>query len=83
MRGVINGFRRSFALTWEWLVGHESRMSICLRLALLFTVIFAQAALSAEDWVTWDRSTDRVVSNSDKAASYPRARRLSNGDILL
>ena len=58
-------------------------MSICLRLALLFTVIFAQTALAADNWVTWDRSTDRVVSHTDKASAYPRARRLSNGDILL
>ena len=37
----------------------------------------------AEEWIAWDRATDRVVSHTDKAAAYPRARRLSNGDILL
>ncbi|MDQ3624999.1 MAG: glycoside hydrolase, partial [Verrucomicrobiota bacterium] len=33
--------------------------------------------------VQWDASTDRVVSHTDKSAAYPRAKRLSNGEILL
>jgi hypothetical protein len=45
--------------------------------------VFCQAIASAADWITWDRATDRVVSHTDKAAAYPRARRLSNDDILL
>jgi hypothetical protein len=34
-------------------------------------------------WVQWDAKSDRIVSHLDKAAAYPRAKRLSNGDILL
>jgi BNR repeat-like domain len=45
--------------------------------------VFCHAIALAADWITWDRTTDRVVSHTDKAAAYPRARRLSNGDILL
>jgi hypothetical protein len=37
----------------------------------------------AADWVAWDRGSDRVVSHTDRAAAYPRGRRLSNGEILL
>lgn len=44
---------------------------------------FFQVAAIAGDWIAWDRSSDRVVSHTDKAAAYPRARQLSNGDILL
>ena len=35
-------------------------------------------------WVAWDRASDRVVSApSDEGAACPRARQLSNGEILL
>lgn len=37
----------------------------------------------AEPWVEWDPNTDHVVSHTDNAAAYPRAKRLSNGDIML
>ena len=33
--------------------------------------------------IVWDRASDRVVSHTDKAAAYPRAKRLTNGEILL
>ena len=36
------------------------------------------------NWVQWDMSTDRVVSDADDLdAAYPRAKQLSNGEILL
>ena len=39
---------------------------------------------AASAWVEWDRRTDRVVSApGDNGAAYPRAKQLSNGDILL
>lgn len=50
---------------------------------VVFTALFFQTASSVAEWITWDRTTDRVVSHTDKAAAYPRGRRLSNGDILL
>jgi hypothetical protein len=53
------------------------------RFLLALAAMFCQMAASATDWITWDRATDRVVSHTDKAAAYPRALRLSNGDILL
>ena len=35
-------------------------------------------------WIEWDRTTDHVVSApGDRGAAYPRARQLSNGEILL
>ena len=38
----------------------------------------------APAWVEWDRASDRVVSAArDTGAAYPRARQLSNGEILL
>ena len=40
-------------------------------------------AAEAAPRIIWDRTTDRVVSHTDKAAAYPRAKRLSNGEILL
>jgi len=58
-------------------------MSIPLRAALALAFALHQITASAADWITWDRATDRVVSHTDKAAAYPRGRRLSNGDILL
>ena len=53
----------------------------CSALALLAG--YLQLAAQAADWIAWDRASDRVVSHTDVAAAYPRARRLSNGDILL
>jgi hypothetical protein len=35
-------------------------------------------------WVEWDRSTEHIVSAAnDPGAAYPRAKQLSNGEILL
>jgi hypothetical protein len=56
---------------------HLIRTLIC---TLLLTL---SAARAEEPWIIWDRTTDRVVSHTNKGAAYPRARRLSNGDILL
>jgi hypothetical protein len=51
------------------------------------TIGFAQPILNgkaAAPWIEWDRTTERVVSApSDTGAAYPRARQLSNGEILL
>ena len=39
---------------------------------------------AAVPWVEWDRTTEHVVSApGDSGAAYPRARQLSNGEILL
>ena len=57
-------------------------MKVPLFIALALTAFSPVTALTA-DWITWDRATDRVVSHTDKAAAYPRARRLSNGEVLL
>lgn len=44
----------------------------------------ALTGAAAPAWVEWDRSTDHVVSApGDAGAAYPRARQLSNGEILL
>ena len=53
------------------------------RLVLVLFAALAPCIAPGADWITWDRATDRVVSHTDRAAAYPRARRLSNGDILL
>ena len=38
----------------------------------------------ASSWVRWDRASEQVVSAPrDTGAAYPRARQLSNGEILL
>jgi hypothetical protein len=58
-------------------------MSTPLSITLALAVACCQVASPAADWITWNRDTDHVVSHTDKAAAYPRARRLSNGDILL
>ncbi|MGI8604278.1 MAG: sialidase family protein [Verrucomicrobiales bacterium] len=56
-------------------------------LAGLVMLSAGTAGALAEDqppnWVEWDCKTDRVVSHTDKAAAYPRAKRVSNGDVLL
>lgn len=52
-------------------------------IALLSTLVSCVAAADKADWIQWDRATDKVVSHTDKAAAYPRAKRLSNGEILL
>ena len=47
-----------------------------------YAVPFAPTA--SDNWVTWDRATDHVVSAPrDLGAAYPRAHQLSNGEILL
>jgi hypothetical protein len=39
---------------------------------------------SADSWVQWDPASERIVSAArDAGAAYPRARQLSNGEILL
>ena len=44
----------------------------------------ASARGDAASWVEWDRATERVVSAPhDTGAASPRARQLSNGEILL
>ena len=49
---------------------------------LLAPPIFALPA--GDDWIEWDRATEHVVSAPrDTGAAYPRARQLSNGEILL
>ena len=60
------------------------------RLFLVGFLLIARAGPSAQGdptdspWVTWDRTTDRVVSAAnDTGAACPRARQLSNGEILL
>jgi hypothetical protein len=58
-------------------------MTIPQSTALALAAAFCQVTAPAADWITWDRATDHVVSHTDKAAAYPRARRVSNGDILL
>src|SRR5688500_15701265 len=58
------------------------RTHLLVAIALVVAAVCPGVAAAA-DWITWDRSADRVVSHTDKAAAYPRARRLSNGDILL
>lgn len=45
--------------------------------------VAAQVSAANADWIAWDRASDRAVSHTDKAAAYPRGRKLSNGDILL
>ena len=41
-------------------------------------------AETSSSWIEWDRSSDHVVSvPGDTGAAYPRARQLSNGEILL
>ncbi len=44
----------------------------------------ANGTKTADSWVEWDRASDRVVSAAnDAGAAAPRARQLSNGEILL
>ncbi len=53
-------------------------------LALALRTIPAAHGDPASSWVEWDRASDRVVSAPrDTGAAYPRARQLSNGEILL
>ena len=40
-------------------------------------------AVNPAPWIEWNPKSDRIVSHTDKAAAYPRAKRLSNGDLLL
>ncbi len=44
----------------------------------------ANGTTTAGSWVEWDRASDRVISAAnDSGAAAPRARQLSNGEILL
>jgi len=54
-----------------------------LKLCLGAVALLLAVEAVAEGSIRWDRSSDRVVSHTGKAAAYPRAKRLSNGDILL
>ncbi|MBE7213246.1 MAG: exo-alpha-sialidase [Gluconacetobacter diazotrophicus] len=52
----------------------------------LFTVLLVlpAAIVRAEDWVQWDRASDHVVSAAhDTGAACPKARQLSDGEVLL
>ncbi|HEX8373400.1 MAG TPA: sialidase family protein [Chthoniobacterales bacterium] len=53
------------------------------KLTRLLCAVSWMVATAVGAGIEWDRSTDRVVSHTDRAASYPRAKRLSNGEILL
>jgi hypothetical protein len=58
--------------------------SLCIGLAMLATNLTTNRAAEPNDeWVRWNSKSDHIVSHTDKAAAYPRAKRLSNGDILL
>ncbi len=60
-------------------------LSVALSATFLAWSLWRAAAIVSDpaDWVAWNRATDRVVSHTDDAAAYPRAKRLANGDILL
>jgi hypothetical protein len=68
---------------------HTFSRSICFvkRIAILVSVVTHVAASFAADpdeaWVRWNPPSDHIVSHTDQAAAYPRAKRLSNGEILL
>lgn len=69
---------------------HLSRTGIFLLVFLALRVvpgIVAQPANgtpASPSWVEWDRKTERVVSAANEnGAAAPRARQLSNGEILL
>ena len=60
------------------------RVSRNLLLGFLLMVRAALAQGDAVSWVQWDRATEHVVSAPhDTGAASPRARQLSNGEILL
>ena len=47
-------------------------------------IVLAARAARAEDWVAWDRASDRVVSAArDTGAACPKARQLSDGEVVL
>ncbi len=68
-----------------------SATTLLLSLAICQALAFAPAAGQSpggsgapSSWVEWDHKTDHVVSvASDGGAAYPRAKQLSNGEILL
>ncbi len=52
--------------------------------AFLILALLPLRAAADAPWVQWDRQSDQVISASnDRGAAYPRAKQLSNGDILL
>ena len=60
-----------------------ARLSLICFLFLL-VVRAVPSAKGDSTWVTWDHTTDRVVSAAhDIGAACPRAKQLSNGEILL
>ncbi len=51
---------------------------------LIFQAVLLAGSAGAADWIEWDRASDHVVSSAhDTGAACPKARQLSNGDILL
>ena len=55
-----------------------------VRVLLAYLLLWRAVPARASSWVEWDRATDRVVSAPrDQGAAAPRARQLSNGEILL
>jgi hypothetical protein len=57
---------------------------VCLLLSALARGSAQTPDASAVPWVEWDRATEHVVSAAgDAGAAYPRAKQLSNGEILL
>ena len=57
---------------------------ILVGLLLVLPAAFPSGALAAAPWIEWDHATDRAISApDDTGAAAPRARELSNGEILL
>ncbi len=64
---------------------HPVARILFVGLGLILPVVLpARGAPPGSAWVEWDRVTDRVISApNDTGAAAPRARELSNGEILL
>ena len=76
--------RRFFAHNVDLITLPPSQRLVLLILCALVSCAFTSAAKDrAPAWIEWKPATDRVVSHTDKAAAYPRAKRLSNGEVLL
>ncbi len=58
--------------------------SLLLGILLVARWVSPARGMTADDWVEWDRASDHVVSAAhDTGAACPKARQLTNGDILL
>ena len=70
---------------------HDFRTNLLFCLLLAISLVPGRAARGRDDadaspssWITWDPASDQVVSApNDTGAAAPRARQLSNGEILL